>query len=46
MEEALCSRCGHEESVHIESGPNGTPWCRLCYGHPQFHKQRDHAFNT
>lgn len=39
-----CKRCGHDAAHHIESGPNGAPWCRGCYGNPQLHKRRNHEF--
>ncbi len=46
MEETRCIHCGHAEAVHLESGPNGTPWCRLCYAHPYLHKRKDHTFES
>ncbi len=44
MEATQCHTCGHEESAHLESGPNGTPWCRRCYGHPFLHRRKDHGY--
>ncbi|MBX7110734.1 MAG: hypothetical protein K1X87_02670 [Dehalococcoidia bacterium] len=46
MEESRCQRCGHREAAHLESGPEGNPWCRLCYGHQQLHRARNHAFEA
>ena len=44
MDETRCHHCGHEAEVHLESGPNGAPWCRRCYAHPELHKRRNHEF--
>jgi hypothetical protein len=46
MTEGACAQCGHPEEAHLMSGPNATPWCRLCYGHPIQHRKRDHEYTA